>query len=82
MYLGLKHISPYIEEAVEKMYKDGIKEAVTVVLRHTILVSQLDHTINVLKKRPINTILLYIMLNIIITNLNLLSIGLIKLMKL
>lgn len=32
LYLGLKHISPYIEEAVEKMYKDGIKEAVTVVL--------------------------------------------------
>ena len=31
LYLGLKHISPYIEE-VRKMYKDGIKEAVTVVL--------------------------------------------------
>ncbi|MEJ7498471.1 ferrochelatase, partial [Staphylococcus warneri] len=23
LYLGLKHISPYIEEAVEKMHKDG-----------------------------------------------------------
>ncbi|MCJ1656062.1 ferrochelatase [Staphylococcus sp. NRL 16/872] len=32
LYLGLKHISPYIEEAVEKMNKDGIEEAVTVVL--------------------------------------------------
>ncbi|MCI2775297.1 ferrochelatase [Staphylococcus petrasii] len=32
LYLGLKHISPYIEEAVEKMSKDGIEEAVTVVL--------------------------------------------------
>ena len=32
LYLGLKHISPYIEEAVEKMHKDGIDEAVTVVL--------------------------------------------------
>ena len=32
LYLGLKHISPYIEEAVEQMHNDGIKEAVTVVL--------------------------------------------------
>lgn len=32
LYLGLKHISPYIEEAVEKMHNDGITEAVTVVL--------------------------------------------------
>lgn len=32
LYLGLKHISPFIEEAVEKMNKDGIEEAVTVVL--------------------------------------------------
>ncbi|MCF7599458.1 ferrochelatase [Staphylococcus pasteuri] len=32
LYLGLKHISPYIEEAVESMHKDGITEAVTVVL--------------------------------------------------
>ncbi|MCE5091140.1 ferrochelatase [Staphylococcus devriesei] len=32
LYLGLKHISPYIEEAVEKMHNDGIQEAVTVVL--------------------------------------------------
>lgn len=32
LYLGLKHISPYIEEAVEKMHNDGIEEAVTVVL--------------------------------------------------
>ena len=31
-YLGLKPISPYIEEAVEQMHNDGIKEAVTVVL--------------------------------------------------
>ncbi|EFU85300.1 ferrochelatase [Staphylococcus lugdunensis] len=32
VYLGLKHISPYIEEAVEQMHQDGITEAVTVVL--------------------------------------------------
>ena len=32
LYIGLKHISPYIEEAVEQMHNDGIKEAVTVVL--------------------------------------------------
>lgn len=32
LYLGLKHISPYIEEAVEAMNNDGITEAVTVVL--------------------------------------------------
>lgn len=32
LYLGLKHISPYIEEVVEKMHNDGIEEAVTVVL--------------------------------------------------
>jgi protoporphyrin/coproporphyrin ferrochelatase len=31
-YLGLKHIDPYIEEAVEKMKEDGIEEAVTLVL--------------------------------------------------
>ena len=32
LYLGLKHISPYIEDAVKKMHEDGIEEAVTVVL--------------------------------------------------
>lgn len=32
LYLGLKHISPYIEEAVDQMNKDGIEEAVTIVL--------------------------------------------------
>lgn len=32
LYVGLKHITPFIEEAVEQMNNDGIKEAVTVVL--------------------------------------------------
>ncbi|WP_102027981.1 ferrochelatase [Salirhabdus sp. Marseille-P4669] len=32
MYLGLKHIHPFIEDAVEQMGKDGIKEAVSIVL--------------------------------------------------
>lgn len=32
MYLGLKHIDPFIEDAVEKMNKDGITEAVSIVL--------------------------------------------------
>lgn len=32
VYLGLKHISPYIEEAVSQMNRDGIDEAITVVL--------------------------------------------------
>lgn len=32
MYIGLKHIHPFIEDAVEKMNNDGITEAVTVVL--------------------------------------------------
>ncbi len=32
LYIGLKHITPFIEDAVEQMNKDGIKEAVTVVL--------------------------------------------------
>ncbi|MCY8099024.1 ferrochelatase [Bacillus haynesii] len=32
MYLGLKHISPFIEDAVEQMKKDHIEEAVSVVL--------------------------------------------------
>ncbi|GEL78376.1 ferrochelatase [Tenuibacillus multivorans] len=32
LYLGLKHIDPFIEDAVEQMAKDGIKEAVSVVL--------------------------------------------------
>ncbi|MDQ0174775.1 ferrochelatase [Bacillus chungangensis] len=31
-YIGLKHIEPFIEDAVEKMYEDGIEEAVTFVL--------------------------------------------------
>jgi protoporphyrin/coproporphyrin ferrochelatase len=32
MYLGLKHIEPFVEDAVEKMHKDGIEEAVSIVL--------------------------------------------------
>ncbi|MEH7354786.1 ferrochelatase [Neobacillus drentensis] len=32
MYLGLKHIAPFIEDAVKKMHEDGIKEAVSIVL--------------------------------------------------
>ncbi|MCP8615523.1 ferrochelatase [Salirhabdus salicampi] len=31
-YLGLKHIDPYIEDAVEQMAQDGIEEAVSLVL--------------------------------------------------
>jgi protoporphyrin/coproporphyrin ferrochelatase len=32
MYLGLKHIEPFIEDAVKSMHEDGIKEAVSIVL--------------------------------------------------
>ncbi|BCB02948.1 ferrochelatase [Bacillus sp. KH172YL63] len=32
MYLGLKHIEPFVEDAVEKMHEDGIEEAVSIVL--------------------------------------------------
>lgn len=32
LYLGMKHASPFIEDAVSAMYKDGIEEAVTLVL--------------------------------------------------
>lgn len=32
MYLGLKHIDPFIEDAVQQMKKDGIREAVSIVL--------------------------------------------------
>lgn len=32
MYLGLKHIEPFIEDAVIQMHKDGIEEAVSIVL--------------------------------------------------
>ncbi|MCG3399667.1 ferrochelatase [Staphylococcus massiliensis] len=32
LYIGLKHIHPFIEDAVEDMHQDGIEEAVTVVL--------------------------------------------------
>jgi protoporphyrin/coproporphyrin ferrochelatase len=32
MYLGLKHIEPFIEDAVKQMYQDGIQEAVSIVL--------------------------------------------------
>jgi ferrochelatase len=31
-YLGLKHIDPFIEDAVKQMKKDGITEAVSIVL--------------------------------------------------
>lgn len=32
VYLGLKHIEPFIEDAVKQMNEDGIKEAVSIVL--------------------------------------------------
>ncbi|MEH7110090.1 ferrochelatase [Bacillus sp. JJ1764] len=32
MYLGLKHIHPFIEDTVKQMHTDGIKEAVSIVL--------------------------------------------------
>jgi protoporphyrin/coproporphyrin ferrochelatase len=32
MYLGLKHIEPFIEDAVSQMHQDGIQEAVSIVL--------------------------------------------------
>ncbi|MBW8349649.1 ferrochelatase [Bacillus sp. IITD106] len=31
-YIGLKHIEPFIEDAVKKMHEDGIEEAVSLVL--------------------------------------------------
>jgi protoporphyrin/coproporphyrin ferrochelatase len=32
MYLGLKHIEPFIEDAVKQMHEEGIEEAVSIVL--------------------------------------------------
>ena len=32
MYLGLKHIEPFIEDAVKQMHEDGIIEAISIVL--------------------------------------------------
>jgi len=32
MYLGLKHIEPFVEDAVKMMHDDGIQEAVSIVL--------------------------------------------------
>ncbi|MCH1626836.1 ferrochelatase [Fredinandcohnia quinoae] len=32
MYIGLKHIEPFIEDAIQKMHNDGIEEAVSIVL--------------------------------------------------
>ncbi|MFC7063545.1 ferrochelatase [Halobacillus seohaensis] len=32
MYLGLKHIEPFVEDAVQQMADDGIEEAVSIVL--------------------------------------------------
>lgn len=32
MYLGLKHIEPFIEDAVKKMHEDGLEEGVSIVL--------------------------------------------------
>lgn len=32
MYIGLKHIEPFVEDAVLKMHQDGITEAVSIVL--------------------------------------------------
>ncbi|WP_263315910.1 ferrochelatase [Bacillus swezeyi] len=31
MYLGLKHISPFIEDAIEQMKRDQMEEAVTMI---------------------------------------------------
>ncbi|EDO1253473.1 ferrochelatase [Listeria monocytogenes] len=31
-YIGLKHIEPFIEDAVEAMHKDGIEEGISIVL--------------------------------------------------
>ena len=31
-YLGLKHIAPFIEDAVEEMKRDGIEQAISIVL--------------------------------------------------
>jgi len=31
-YLGLKHIEPFVEEAVQQMHQDGIEQAVSIVL--------------------------------------------------
>ncbi|MBC1923874.1 ferrochelatase [Listeria innocua] len=31
-YIGLKHIEPFIEDSVEAMHKDGIEEAISIVL--------------------------------------------------
>lgn len=32
MYVGLKHIEPFIEDAVKQMHEDGIEEAISIVL--------------------------------------------------
>ncbi len=32
MYLGLKHIEPFVEDAVQQMHADGINEAISIVL--------------------------------------------------
>jgi protoporphyrin/coproporphyrin ferrochelatase len=32
MFLGLKHIEPFVEDAVQQMHEDGIEEAVSIVL--------------------------------------------------
>lgn len=32
LYIGLRHIEPFIEEAVQSMAKDGIKEAISIIL--------------------------------------------------
>lgn len=32
VYIGLKHIAPFIEDAIKQMNEDGIKEAVSIVL--------------------------------------------------
>lgn len=32
LYIGLKHIEPFIEDAVQKMHEDGIEEAISIVL--------------------------------------------------
>lgn len=32
VYIGLKHIAPFVEDAVQEMHKDGITEAVSIVL--------------------------------------------------
>ena len=52
--LGLKHIEPFIEDAVKQMDADGIQEAISIVLAPHFSTFSIKSTMEELKKKQKN----------------------------